>query len=111
MTKEKLQKLYDRKRKITSALSIIKTEIKKVEWEYMNEIGLKQGQKVKTKSGYDCGAIGIVVERRIGHHEKFKIEYHLAKITKSGKAHKTAKVGWWVAAEELEIIEEKEVIK
>jgi len=49
------------------------------------------------------------VERRIGHHEKFKIEYHLAKITKSGKAHKTAKVGWWVAAEELEIIENEEV--
>ena len=111
MTKEKLQKLYDRKLGIAIELSIIKTEIKNAEWEYMNETGLKQGQKAKTKSGYNCGAIGMVMERRIGHHVTFKVEYRLAKITKSGEPHKKAMVGGWMGADELKIIEEKEVTK
>jgi hypothetical protein len=97
MTKADLQKIYDEEK-------AAKRNRIKAEREYIEGHGLKIGTKVKVKTGWKKGGVGLVVSRKISSFLRIEIEYTIGKITKSGSFHKTARIDWCVKREDLEVI-------
>ena len=109
MTKEHLVKycgnVWLKQRQLEEAKETLEAAKRK----YCEETGIPVGTKVKIKP---CSnKIGVVREKMVfGAPNNIKIQYRIAKITKSGKAHKTANISWiWYDKDELEIIEDGEV--
>ena len=110
MTRQQLIKFYEKVEKAGKRLAAARSELKEAEEKYMESNGLKLGQKVIIKQKHSQGKIGIISKRRMSKDWEVDIYYRVHKITKSGKAHKTANISWiWYDKDELEIIEDGEV--
>lgn len=101
MTDKQLQGYYDditlKRNQLIEAEKILEAAKRK----YCKENGLQIGTKVKIKR---TNRVGIVADARVYHWRDFKIQYKIHKITKSGKAHKTASINWWSDVDEIEVI-------
>jgi len=111
MTRQQLIEFYEKVEKAGKRLAAARSELKEAEEKYMESNGLELGQRVMIKQKYSQGKIGIISKRRMSEDWDIDIYYRVHKITKSGKAHKTAAIRWWISADELEIIEDGEVKK
>ena len=104
MTKEHLVKycgnVWLKQRQLEEAKETLEAAKRK----YCKETGIPVGTKVKVK--LCSNKIGVVREKMVfGAPNNIKIQYRIAEITKTGKAHEWANVSWcWVDEGELEVV-------